>query len=333
MLFNECHLRGRRIAPARFCAPLAGYTHSAFRRLLAELGGCGAIWTEMVAARRILGEDFATLPWLRRRPEEGLVVYQLMVREGDPLDRILGRLAEAGVEAVDLNLACDAHNIRAMESGSALWDNFPVMRAAVESARHHWPGLLAAKIRLGHRAPGWQAGFTERMKFLEGAGVDAVIVHPRFFEDKFGRRAQLELIPWVAEQTRLPIIANGDLTGPAHVASLAHLQPASAIMLGRMAVACPWVFAHWEAGAPPAVDHRLIWNKLCDYIEEDFPPVTALRRIKMFAKYFAINFMFGHQFYTSVGRHPTMREARAAAAEFFALNPALERQPTIAGLR
>ena len=98
-MFDECVLRGRRFAPARFCAPLAGYTHSAFRRLLAEFGGCGAVWTEMLAARQILREDPHGSPWLRRRPQEGFTVFQLMVRATDPLDRILARLGEHGVEA------------------------------------------------------------------------------------------------------------------------------------------------------------------------------------------------------------------------------------------
>ena len=71
-MFDECVIRGRRFAPARFCAPLVGYTHSAFRRLVAELGGCGAVWTEMLAARQILSENFRTSPWLRRRARLGV---------------------------------------------------------------------------------------------------------------------------------------------------------------------------------------------------------------------------------------------------------------------
>ena len=87
-LFDECVIRGRRFAPARFCAPLVGYTHSAFRRLVAELGGCGAVWTEMLAARQILSENSRTSPWLRRRSGEGCVFYQLMLGPGDPLERM-----------------------------------------------------------------------------------------------------------------------------------------------------------------------------------------------------------------------------------------------------
>src|SRR5512135_1351063 len=119
-MFDECTIRGRRFAPARFCAPVAGYTHSAFRRLLAELGGCGAVWTEMLAARQILSENFRTSPWLRRRrPEENCLVYQLMVSAGDPIERVLDRLGDMGADALDLNLACNAKTIRSCSAGSA----------------------------------------------------------------------------------------------------------------------------------------------------------------------------------------------------------------------
>jgi hypothetical protein len=40
-------LRGTRFDPPLFCAPMAGITHSAFRRLVAEFGGYGALFTEM----------------------------------------------------------------------------------------------------------------------------------------------------------------------------------------------------------------------------------------------------------------------------------------------
>lgn len=246
--FAECVLRGRRLAPARFCAPLAGYTHSAFRRLVADFGGYGALWTEMLAGAQILKEDFERSPWLRRRPAEGVVVYQLMLRAGDPVGRILSRLGEHGVEAVDLNLACDALSIRACEAGSALFEDLEALRAVVTEVRRHWPGLLTAKIRLGARRPDWEPRFVERLKLLADSGVDAVTLHPRFFEDKFRRRARHELLAWVASVTRLPLIANGDLLGAESVAEQGEkLRPACAVMIGRMALVRPWLFAAWES--------------------------------------------------------------------------------------
>ncbi len=184
-----------------------------------------------------------------------------MARDGAPLDRILAHLGEHGVEALDLNLACDARTARTCAAGSALFDHLPALRAVVSAARRHWPGLLTAKIRLGHEGADWRARFVERLHLLAAEGVDAVVLHPRFFEEKFKRRARLELLPWVASLTRLPLIANGDITGPDFVRAHApHLQAAAGIMLGRMALVRPWIFATWDA--PAEVDRAAVWNRM-----------------------------------------------------------------------
>jgi tRNA-dihydrouridine synthase B len=330
-MFDACVIRGVRLAPARFCAPLAGYTHSAFRRLLADFGGCGAVWTEMLAGRQILGEDFQASPWLRRRAAEGRLIFQLMVRAGDPLDRILGRLAEHGVDAIDLNLACDAFSIRACEAGSALFENLEALRTVLAEARRHWPGLLTAKVRLGSRHPEWQPRFAQRARLLEEAGVDALVLHPRFFEDKFRRRARHDLLPWAAAQTSLPLIANGDFAGRETVEAQADaLRAACAVMVGRMAIVQPWLFAAWDG--PVAIDHARVWRTLCDYVVEDFPPDTALRRVQMFTKYFAANYAFGHRLRVEVSNAGSLEDIRRRAEEFFSRNPVTLSHPTVAGL-
>jgi tRNA-dihydrouridine synthase B len=329
-MFDECLVRGRRFAPGRFCAPLAGYTHSAFRRLVAELGGCGALWTEMLAARQILNENFRTSPWLRRRPQESALFYQLMVNANDPVERILDRLGEAGADALDLNLACNARSIRSCSAGSALFDDLDALRAVLHKVRKLWPHVLTVKIRLGHQRPEWQPSFVERLRLLEEAGVDAVILHARFFEDKFKRRARHELLPWAASLTPLPLIANGDLSGSETLQGRAnHFQSVSAVMLGRIAVACPWVFATW--GRPVSVDLASIWNRMYHYVIEDFPPAVALRRLKMFTKYFAVNFKFGHQFKVDLARAPSLEDIRCRAEAFFSRAPVTVAQPTISG--
>ncbi len=314
-MFDGCFIRGRRFSPARFCAPLAGYTHSAFRRLLSDLGGCGAVWTEMLAARQILSENFGTSPWLRRRPEEGRLVYQLMLSAKDPVERILDRLGQAGAEVLDLNLACHVWSIRSHSAGSALFEDQAGLRSVLAKVRSRWPHVLTAKIRLGHQHPDWRGGLAERLRILEEAGVDAVILHPRFFGERFKRRARHELFPWAASLTRLPLIANGDLNGPDTLQEPGDcFRSVSGVMLGRMAVVRPWVFAAWEQ--PKAVDMPAIWRRMYHYVMEDFPPLAALRRLKMFTKYFAANFKFGHQFTVDLARASSLEEIRERAESF-----------------
>jgi tRNA-dihydrouridine synthase B len=330
-MFDECVIRGRRFAPARFCAPLVGYTHSAFRRLLCELGGCGAVWTEMLAARQILAENFTTSPWLRRRPQEHSLVYQLMLGASDPVERILDRLGEAGADALDLNLACNSRSVQSCLAGSSLFEDLDALRAVLSKVRRLWPHVLTAKVRLGRHRPDWEGRFEERLRLLEESGVDAVILHPRFVEERFKRRARHELFPWAASLTRLPLIANGDLIGPDTLEQRPeHFRSVSAVMLGRGAVIRPWIFASWDQ--PVRVDAAAIWDAMCQYLMDDFLPTLALRRLKMFTKYFASNFKFGHQFNVDLARASSLDDIRQRARDFFSRDPVLVSQPILAGL-
>lgn len=330
-MFEETNIRGIPFHPALFCAPLAGITHSAFRRLVAEFGGCGAFWTEMLSAKQILNEDLRGSPYLRRRPIEGKVIYQLMICDADRLDRVIGRLSEISPDGIDINLACHAPTIRRLDAGSQLFENLSVLTSVLKTVRTCWPGLLTAKIRLGCEAPEWKERFVERMKLFEDSGVDAVVLHPRFFEDKFKRRARHELLAWAASLTRLPLIANGDITGAETIRKTPELfKSACGLMIGRMAVARPWMFASWDQ--PLKIDHTDVWRRLLDYICEDFKPEIAISRIKIFTEYYARNFQFGHSFYTAVQNAPTLETVRERADAFFSTSPTLNSEPSLMGL-
>jgi tRNA-dihydrouridine synthase len=43
--------------------------------------------------------------------------------------------------------------------------------------------------------------FVERLRAIEDAGIDAITLHVRFFEDKFKRRARHELFQWATSLT------------------------------------------------------------------------------------------------------------------------------------
>lgn len=330
-MFEQCEIAGKRFAPARFLAPMAGYTHSAFRRLVAELGGCGAIWTEMLSARQIINEDFSKSAWVKRREVEKFVVYQLMVRENDPMDRVIEKLLSQGADAIDLNLACDAPQIRSLQAGSALFSDVVTMRKIIEQARKHWKGMLTVKIRLGDRHPQWRQRLEERIKLVQDCGVDAVIVHPRFFEDKFKRSARYDAFDFIAAITNLPIIASGDIVGRETVEkNVQKLKRASAIMLGRIAIIKPWVFAQWDKDFTP--DYRGIWQKMFEYIKEDFEPAVALSRIKMFTKYYSANFLFGNIFRNKINNGKNLHDLQNAADEFFDNDPAIVKNPVVENL-
>jgi tRNA-dihydrouridine synthase len=318
--------------PSRLvCAPLAEVTHSAFRRLVAELGGCGLQFTEMLAGRALLAENLRTSPYAKRRPVERALFYQLMLRPGDPIDRIVARLGDVAPDGIDVNLACDARNIRSLGAGSALFDDVTGLADVLRELRRHWAGPLTVKIRLGHATPDCEARLADRLRVIEDAGVDAITVHARFFEDKRRRPARHDRLAWATSRTRLPIIANGDILGGRTLdARPAAFGDVAAVMIGRLAIAQPWVFAGWER--PVEVDPGAVWLRLHDYVAEDFEPETAVKRMRLFTKYFARNFVFGHTFESAVCNAPSMDAARAAATAFFETQPARHAEASVLGL-
>jgi tRNA-dihydrouridine synthase B len=316
-------LRGVVFDPPVFSAPMAGITHSAFRRLLADFGGYGALYTEMLAGKCILHEDELQSPWLKRRPAEGKVIYQLLLANGGRLSEIGARLRSLRPDAVDLNLACDAPPVRKLGGGSTLFEDMDSMRPILRGLRAQFEGPLLVKIRLGEEVDGWRERVHERLRLFEDEGVDAVVVHTRYYREKLGRPARPWLYAGLAEQTRLPIIANGDVH--CHDVLAPHTGPLSAvrgIMVGRMLVACPWLFGKWH-NSTLSVDHPAVWNRYCDYLLEDFVPDMALKRLKIFTPYFARNFFFGHTLFTGVQNAPDFATARARAHAFFGQSPRL----------
>jgi len=319
------------LASRLVCAPLAEVTHSAFRRLVAELGGCGLQFTEMLAGRALLVENLRTSPYAKRRPVERALFYQLMLRPGDPIARIVDRVADVAPDGIDVNLACDAPGIRTLGAGSALFDDAAGLADVLREVRRAWPGPFTVKIRLGHGTPDCETILAERLRLIEDAGVDAITLHARFFEDKRKRPARPDRLAWATSRTRLPIIANGDVLGARTVdARPAAFGAIAGLMVGRLAIAQPWVFAGWDR--PVEIDPGAVWLRLHDYVAEDFEPEVGVKRMRLFTKYFARNYLFGHGFHAAVCAAPTMAAVREAATAFFDTQPTRNAEASVLGL-
>jgi tRNA-dihydrouridine synthase len=311
---------------------MAGITHSAFRRLLADFGGYGALFTEMLSAKMIVHENGRTSPWLKRRPHEGKVIYQLLVTDTVDLPRIIDRLAPLNPDGLDLNSACAAPTVRRQGGGADLFNDLPRFRAILQTMRRHFPGPLTVKIRIGDERSDWRDQLRERLRLLEDEGVDALTLHPRFAEESLNRPARHALYGELITETRLPVIANGDITGADFIRERSTpFAGAAGLMIGRMAAARPWIFAQWHDPAFQP-DPAQVWNRLCNYISEDFPPQQALIRIKIITPYFARNFVYGHTLFLAVQSAPDLPTALTRSNHFLETSPALFQDVSLSGI-
>ncbi|MDR0310993.1 MAG: tRNA-dihydrouridine synthase family protein [Acidobacteriota bacterium] len=323
-LQKSLDIDGKIFAPALFLAPMAGVTHSAFRRLVSDFGGYGALTTEMLSATAFFGENPAVSPFSRRRDCEGPVVYQLRTSGEDILEAAILKLEAQNPAAIDLNLGCPAPEIQKQASGAALFRDFERLRHVLSRVRAVYRGTLFVKCRLGDPSENWRAPFVERLRLFEDYGVNAVTVHPRFSNEKLKRRARWREFPWIAAQTRLPVIGNGDIRSLRDVLEHSELfEPLAGLMLGRIAAQKPWIFREFSGLQPLHISHAEIWDRLCRYTLEDFPPEKAIGRLKEFTAYFAQNFFFGHELFRESRRARNIEELRASALNFLESGPQL----------
>lgn len=331
-MFERMRLRITTIEPAYLLAPMAGVTHAPFRRLVADFGGYGLLYTEMLSGAALLHEDLKRSPFTRQRAKEGRVLYQLGLTGREDIGAVVRRISEAAPFGLDLNLGCPAPEIRRQGSGVSLFGDLSRLESVLGRLREHWQGVLTVKCRLGDNPDNWERPFVQRLRLFERAYVDAVIVHPRFGKEKLKRRARWELFKWIKQQTDLLIVANGDITGPGSIEQHADLlAPASGIMIGRLAAVKPWIFLDL-AGTPVQVNYAEVWERFFRYVCEDFPAPKAIGRIKEFTAYYARNFLFAHELYRAVQGARSLGQAHDAALSFLTSNPATVKEPSVAGI-
>jgi len=155
-------------------------------------------------------------------------------------------------------------------------------------------------------------------------------VHPRFSEEKLKRRARWREFPWIAAQTGLPIIGNGDVRSLQDILNnRAYFNPLSGLMLGRIAAQKPWIFREFAGHSPAEVNYAEVWDRLYRYTLEDLPPERALGRLKEFTTYFSHNFFFGHELYKACLKARDVLQIRVAAMRFLESNPQLAGMQTV----
>lgn len=314
LLTKQFKLKSTSIHPPYLCAPMAGLTHSAFRRLLSDFGGYGALYTEMLSAKAVLVENLTSSPFTRKRAQEGNVIYQLKLSGNEPIKEIIERLKHLDPFAIDINLGCPAPAVKKDGCGKSLFDNLEQLSTTLKTLRANWDGILTVKCRLGNREPEWEERLIKRFALFEQHGIDAICLHPRFSDEKLKREARWNLFPWIRSQTKLPVIANGDISNDSVKKYLSN-GDCDALMIGRMAVIKPWIFQEF-CGQKLQLDYNEVWQRHVDYICEDFPPEKGIGRIKEFTSYYARNFFFGHELFRVVQGAQSIEAIRQKATEF-----------------
>ena len=99
---------------------------------------------------------------------------------------------------------------------------------------------VTIKLRLGWSAE--KPTFLKIARAAEQAGVDAVTLHPRSRAQRYRRPADWSRIAELVDAVTVPVIGNGDILSWRDASRRAAESGCTAVMVGRWALAKPWIF-------------------------------------------------------------------------------------------
>ena len=220
-------------------APMAGVTDAAYRRLCREMGAAYAI-TEMVSAKALQYQDKKTDQIADLSSDNRPVFLQLFGDDPFTLGLAAEKALKYGPDGIDLNMGCPVPKVAGNGAGSALMKS-PEKCGAIVAAVKKRSGLpVTVKLRMGWDKEHVNA--LEVAKRCEEAGADAVCVHGRTRDQMYQGEADWEIIKKVKAALSIPVIGNGDVTGPQSACLMLEQTGCDLVMVGRAALGNPWVF-------------------------------------------------------------------------------------------
>jgi tRNA-dihydrouridine synthase B len=241
-------------------APMEDVTDPPFRRIARKLGA-DVVYTEFISSEGLIRDARRSLQKLTIYEDERPVAIQIFGGREEAMSES-ARIAEAaGPDFIDINCGCWVKNVVARNAGAGLLKDPPLMQQIVKGVVDATSLPVTVKTRLG-----WDRSsivITEVAQMLEDVGIKALAIHCRTRDQGHEGIASWEYIEQVKRVVSIPVILNGDVKTPEDV-QRAFNTGADAVMIGRAAIANPWVFreskhfmATGELPPPPTFDERL----------------------------------------------------------------------------
>ena len=233
-------------------APMAGVTDLPFR-LLCKEQGAGLLCMEMVSAKAIYYNNKNTESLMEIDERELPVSLQLFGSDADIMSEMAKRIEEKPFAILDINMGCPVPKVAGNGEGSALMKNPQLVREIVSKVVRAIEKPVTVKIRKGFDDAHVNA--VEIAKIIEDCGAAAVAVHGRTREQYYSGKADWDIIRQVKEAVSIPVIGNGDVTGPESAKKMIEETGVDGIMIGRAARGNPCIFGqiqtYLETGVVP----------------------------------------------------------------------------------
>ncbi len=278
-----------------FLAPMEDVTYKSFRYLCKKYGA-DVMYTEFIASEALIRDVERTKRKMTIFDFDRPLAIQIY---GSNIDSMVeaAKVAELSKpDFIDLNFGCPMKKIAGKGAGAGLLRDIPKLVKMAEEVVKAVQLPVTAKTRLG-----WDYDdmpIVEVAERLQDVGIQALAIHGRTRSQLYTGQADWSLIAEVKKNPRMkiPIIGNGDISGPEKAKELLDQSGVDGLMIGRGSIGRPWIFAevrHYlntgELTPPPLVP--FVVENVKDQLNQsvtwkDDPRRAVLEMRRHFARYF-----------------------------------------------
>lgn len=244
-------------------APMEDLTDPPFRHVCKQYGA-DLMYTEFISSEGLIRKGAKSLRKLKLFDYERPIGIQLYGHQVDPMVESTRIVEQSNPDLIDINFGCPVRKIARRGAGAGMMKDIPLMIEMTRAIVRATTLPVTVKTRLG-----WDEenkNIVEVALKLQDAGIRALTIHGRTGTQMYRGAADWSLIGEVKShpEIEIPIIGNGDITGPETAGERFREYGVDAIMIGRAAVGRPWIFrdiAHYlktgEILPPPGVSEKV----------------------------------------------------------------------------
>ena len=218
-------------------APMAGVTDASYRQIIKKIAPETIVYTEFLSTDAIHYGARKTMNMLSFDKDiEFPFIVQVFGKDPEHFLSAAQVIQEMGASGIDINMGCPAAKVVSSCHGSALIKNADLAKKLVEATKKKVSIPVSVKTRLG-----WDC-IDNLIPFCQGlvdAGADALAIHGRTYEGKFGGEADWDPIYELKNNISVPVIGNGDICSAQD--ALAKIGNLDGVMVGRGTFGNPWV--------------------------------------------------------------------------------------------
>ncbi len=174
---REVTIGSRKLSSRFFLAPLAGYTHLAFRVMLRRLGGLGLATTDLVQAQMLVSQTRKSMELVGTSPEDRPLSVQIFSGVIEHLVAAARWLEDHDYQGIDINMGCPMAKVNGAGGGARLMCDTSGATDMVGRVIDAVNLPVTVKMRLGWDSDNLTA--PELAAAFERIGVAAVTVHGR----------------------------------------------------------------------------------------------------------------------------------------------------------